>query len=170
MESPVERLVILALAPRAHREFLHRRVLAIVGELLDDRKPRPAVRAVDKRVAVSPIVGVHKLAGAILARCQIGRNERGLLHGSSIRKPYLEGIEALERYFLERQLVDLRSGGRVFRKLDHELVEQLALALCVDEHAVGRIENPTVDQVFFCHTVNKGAEAHPLYDSADLNV
>ena len=86
----VERLVILALAPRAHREFLHRRVLAIVGELLDDRKPRPAVRAVDKRVAVSPIVGVHKLAGAILARCQIGRNERGLLHGAGVRKADLE--------------------------------------------------------------------------------
>ena len=43
---------------RAHRESGHRGPRAVVGQLPDDRPPRPAVRAVGKRIAAAALVGI----------------------------------------------------------------------------------------------------------------
>ena len=48
VEATVERVAVLAGAALAHREVLHGGALAVVGQLLDDGEPRPAVRAVDE--------------------------------------------------------------------------------------------------------------------------
>ncbi len=170
VEAAVERVAVLAGAALAHGEVLHRRALAVVGQLLDDGEARPAVRAVDERVAVAPVVGVEQLAHAVVARGQVGRHERGLLHRAGVREADLEGVEVLQRNLLERHFFDARGGRRVLGQLDDELVEQLRLALGMDEHAVGSVEHPTVYQVLLRHSIDEGAESHPLHDTLHLYV
>lgn len=48
VEAAVQRVAVLAGAALAHGEVLHRRALAIVGQLLDDSEARAAVRASDE--------------------------------------------------------------------------------------------------------------------------
>ena len=170
VEAAVQRVAVLAGAALAHGEVLHGGALAVVGQLLDDGEPRPAVRAVDERVAVAAVVGVEQLARAVVAGGQVGRHERGLLHGAGVREADLEGVEVLQRDLLERHLLDARGRRRVLRQLDDELVEQLGLALGMDEHAVGRVEHPAVYQVLLRQSIDEGAESHPLHYAFHLYV
>src|SRR5262249_40293106 len=55
VESPVERVFIFAPACGAHRKGTHRRVLTIIGESLDNRESRAAIRAVGEGIQISPI-------------------------------------------------------------------------------------------------------------------
>ena len=69
-------VVVLGLAGRAHRERGHRGQRAVVGDAADDRESRPAVRAVDERVAMAAVAGVEQLGQAVVARRRVGRDER----------------------------------------------------------------------------------------------
>ena len=55
VEAPVQRILVLGLAGVAHLEARHRRQRPVVGDPLDDREARPAVRAVQKRIAVAAV-------------------------------------------------------------------------------------------------------------------
>ena len=55
-------------------------------------------------------------------------------------------------------------------QLGHELVEQLRLALGMDEHTFGSVKHPSVDQVFLRQALHERTEAHPLHDALHLNV
>ena len=55
MESPVFGIGVLMRAFRAHRELAHGRARAIVRQLVDDREAWAAVRAVDERIAITPV-------------------------------------------------------------------------------------------------------------------
>ncbi len=84
VEPAVDRVLVLASAVLAHRERPHRRALAVVRERLDDREPRPAVGAVDERVAEPAVVRVEQLRQAGVAR---GRVRRHHPHGSAVPRP-----------------------------------------------------------------------------------
>ena len=75
VEPPVSRVLVLPTAFRAHRERAHRRPLAVVRQCLDDREPRPAVRAVDERVTEPPVAGIEQLGETGGARRGVGRDE-----------------------------------------------------------------------------------------------
>ena len=55
-------------------------------------------------------------------------------------------------------------------QLGDELVQQVRLALGVDEHAFNSIEHPAVELVLFRQTIHEGAKAHPLHDAFYLYV
>ena len=76
VEAAVERVVVFGLALGAHPEARHRRLRAVVGDALDDREARAAVRAVDERVAVAPVGGVGELGQARVARGHVGGDQR----------------------------------------------------------------------------------------------
>ena len=58
VKTPVGRVVVFRPAGRTHRKAGHRRPRPVVGQALDDRPPRAAVRAVGERIVVPPLPGV----------------------------------------------------------------------------------------------------------------
>ena len=76
VEAPVAGIVVLGLARRAHREAGHRRRRPVVGHAADDREARPAVRAVDERVAEAAIGRVAQLGEAVVAGRRVRRDQR----------------------------------------------------------------------------------------------
>jgi hypothetical protein len=76
MKSPVPRIVVLRLARRAHLESRHRSLRPVVRNPPRNREPRPAVGAVQKRIAVPPVRRIQQLPQAIRARRRIRRNPR----------------------------------------------------------------------------------------------
>ena len=57
----------------AHRKYLHRGPFAVVGQRFENRKPRPALRAVDEGMKIPPVCRVKKL----LLTLRADRNIRG---------------------------------------------------------------------------------------------
>ena len=170
VEAAVERVDVFGSTALAHGEILHRRARAIVGKRVDDGEARPAIGTVDEGVAEAAVVRVEQFRRTVVASGQIGRHERGLPHRSIVREANLERVEVLEGHFLKLDFLHLRRRGSVLGKLDHELVEQAALPFRMDVHAVRRVQDPSVDQVFFRHSVDKGTKPNPLDDSRHMNI
>ena len=170
VEAAVERVGVFGGATLAHGEILHGRARAIVGQRVDDGEARPAIGTVDEGVAEAAVVRVEQFRRAVVASGQISRHERGLLYRSIVREANLERVEVLEGHFLKLDFLHLRRRGSVLGKLDHELVEQAALPFRMDAHAIRRVQDPSVDQVFFRHSVDKGTKPDPLDDSLHMNI
>ena len=75
VKAPVAGIVVLGLALRAHRESGHRRRRPVVGHAADDREARPAVRAVDERVAEAAVGRVAQLGEAVVAGRRVRRHQ-----------------------------------------------------------------------------------------------
>ena len=67
METAVQRVVIFALAGGAHFKYAHGGTGTVIGNILDDGKPGPAVGAVGEGVTVTPVIGIEYLIPAGLA-------------------------------------------------------------------------------------------------------
>ena len=80
VEAPIARIVVLGAAALAHREPRHRRQRPVVGDAPHDREARPAVGAVDERIAVAAIAGVEKLGEAVGAGRRVGRDRASVPH------------------------------------------------------------------------------------------
>ena len=72
MKAAVERVFVFGSAIFAHREFPHGRLRAVIRDVFDDRKARPAVRAVYERVAVAAVARVKQLSEAFVACGDVG--------------------------------------------------------------------------------------------------
>ena len=62
VKAPVPRVLILRAAELAHRKARHRRQRTVVGNARGDREARPAVGAVDERVAMATVARVVHFA------------------------------------------------------------------------------------------------------------
>src|SRR5579859_7961090 len=58
MKASIERVAIFSQAGRAHQEGAHGCFVAVIGHIADDRKAWAAVGAVDKSIAVAPVIRV----------------------------------------------------------------------------------------------------------------
>ena len=76
VEPAVGRVVVLGPARRAHGEAGHRGQRPVVRHVPDDAEPRPAVGAVDERVAEPPVRRVGQLAQAVRAGRGVRRDQR----------------------------------------------------------------------------------------------
>jgi hypothetical protein len=79
VKASIRDISILSCARRAKVKTPHRRPLAIIRDVLNDREPGSAVRAVGERVAVASIVAVAHLMQAIVARTQIRAHQCGFV-------------------------------------------------------------------------------------------
>ncbi len=112
---------------------------------------------------VPTITRVEQFFHASVARCQIRRNQRSFALFRRIGKTNLEGIKPLHGNFRNFNFAYLRSGGRLFRKSQHKPVERQGFTFGMHPHALNIVQNPTGNISFFCLTIDKGAETHPLY-------
>jgi hypothetical protein len=76
VEAPVRGILIFIPTPGAHGEGCHRGLRPVIGKVLDDGKARAAMRAIDKRIAVTTIGRVEQLTPAFLTESQV-RRDRG---------------------------------------------------------------------------------------------
>jgi hypothetical protein len=76
VKAPIERRAVLGEALRALRERRHARHAAVVRELPGDRVARPAVGAVDERVAVAAVARIEQLREAIRTDRAVGTDGR----------------------------------------------------------------------------------------------
>ena len=97
MKPPVPWIPVLLRAGRAHGEPGHRGPGPVVRDVPDDGEPRPAVRAVDERIAEPPVTRVGQLTQAVRARRGVGRHQG--LPGPARRAGHDgEGRQAVRRY------------------------------------------------------------------------
>ncbi len=82
----------------------------------------------------------------------------------------LEGIEALERNFVEQDLFDARCGGSVLRKLQDEIVQIGCFSFGVDAYAVDAVQDPSVDKVMLRGPIDERTESDALDDAVDAYV
>ena len=76
MEAPVERVVVLGLAGRAHGKDLHGCFFAVIGDILHDGEARAAVGAVDEGIAVAAVGGIKQFAQTVITGSSIRRDKR----------------------------------------------------------------------------------------------
>ena len=77
MEAAVRRIAVFRRAGSAHAERAHRGRGAVVGDRLDDRQPRTAMRAVGERIAITARCRVEYLLAA-------GRTGRRIRHHAGV--------------------------------------------------------------------------------------
>ena len=170
MIAAVHGIAIFLCAVRAHLKLAHGRMTAVIRDIRDDRITRPAVGAVDERIAVTAVRRIIQLAQTVRAR----RDIRGD-HGVSLSCAAFQDLKAAH----------LRTGQlTAFQRFDaakrrcflfqplQETRDVLLFALNVDERAAAAVAHAAAQRALLGQAMDKGAEAHPLHDavSADLNV
>lgn len=76
VKAPIEWVGILCSAGGAHGKAIHRGCRSVIGQRADDGKARSAIGAVDKGIVKTSVGGVEQLAQAVIARGDVGRDER----------------------------------------------------------------------------------------------
>ena len=171
VEAPVAGVGVLGRAVGAEREAPHRRTDPVVRKVLDDGGARPAVGAVDERVAVAPVAGVAHLAQAgvadrrvrrDLARCRARVAGRAVPHAEALlerRLPCTTG-QVDPAYPGENRNV----GPQTRRELLDDVGRSRDLALHVPVH----IGHPAVQAEGGRRAVHEGPEADSLDDPVHL--
>jgi hypothetical protein len=72
MEAPVEWIFVLGLTVGAHWENAHGRLVAIIGNILDDREAWATVGAIDEGIAIAPVGWIKEFAQAIITGSGVG--------------------------------------------------------------------------------------------------
>ncbi len=162
VEAPVLRIVVLGCARRAQRESAHGRIGAVVWQTNGDGEPRPAVGAVDKRIAVSAIGRVEQFSQAVVTDRHVGRHERA-------RRPRRLGSRRSGRSAhpsaSTAAVVDAVDPGqrRGFGAKAHlEAIHVFGAALDLHEHAVGVVANVTGQVEIGRQAVHERAKADAL--------
>ena len=162
MEAAVRRIVVLVPAGAAHPKAGHRRERPVVGDALDDREPRAAVRAVDERVAVPAVVRVEELAEAVVAGRGVGRDLRvrraAVAALDDLEARVADGLAVLGDHALDR---GKRRGVR--SEPGEEPLNRRLAALDLEEHAVRIVQDEPRQPQLARQPVDVGAEAHALH-------
>ena len=169
VEAPVGRVAVLGGALGAHREVAHGRHRPVVGHVGDDREARPAVGAVDERVAVAPVTGGEQLGEAVRARRDVGRDER---HRAflGVGLSDLERREPFRFDVLGHHRLDHRHRRCALAEQRWECGDRLGVALDNAVDPVRCVEHPARQTLFDGQVVHEGAEANALDDACDVQL
>ena len=55
MKTPIQRIIVLLLASGTHGKYAHSRLVAIVGNILDNREAWATVGTVDEGIMIAPV-------------------------------------------------------------------------------------------------------------------
>ena len=169
VEAPAARVRILRRAGRAHPERAHGRVRPVVGQALEDRVARPALGAVDERVAVAPVprdrgarAGSRRRApGRAEARwrrapARPARRDRERGGRAPVRRAGRQRLHVLHARRGRRLGPERAQEGRYGRRGAHG----------ADQHALGVVAHPAAQAEAGRHAVDEGPEADALHHAA----
>src|SRR5215204_2584892 len=166
VEASVGGILVLAAAVGAHGKARHRSRGPVVRDHAGDGEARAAVRAVGERVTVTPVRGVQKVGQAIVAGCDVRRDE-GLPAES------LPALLDTELYVPERRErlpedgLDHGQGRGVLLEPAHKAFEFLRSALDLDVDALSVVADHSREPVTARQGVDERPEADPLHDATD---
>jgi len=147
MEAAVGRMFVLREARGTEGKDIHRRVRPVVGQITDDREARPAIRAVDERIAEPPIRRVLQLRQTVRTGGDIGGDERerppGLLAGRDAKDPFAQRRDGRCGHAL-----DLGERRQLRGKARHKGGGPGPRPLHLDRDAVGTVQHPPPEAQF----------------------
>ncbi len=162
MEAPAPRIFILGPAFRAHRERAHRGACPIIGHAFDDGEPRPAIGAVGERIAIAPVGRVGHFRGALLARGEVGGDERGrpdALFAAADRK-----LRAPLRGDWDLLEMSESGEGRAFGvQPRHESLHVVRAAFHFNRDAVRPVAHPAGEVERACQAIDEGPKPDALH-------
>ena len=154
------------------RKVTHRSCMAIVGEVLHDGEPWPAICAARKRVVETAIAGVTELLNALFAGRHVRRNryDPSRTGGRWVDAEFR--IEADARDFgpLHRYRVDKGERRTVRLHPSHECPECGRFALGDTPHASAIVAHSAADPELAGQPVNEGTEANALHRAQDSHL
>ena len=174
MKPPVKRVAILRGALGAHGKAIHRRGRSVIGQRLDDGKARSAIGAVDKGVVKASVGGVEQFAQTVVARGDVGRDERrvgGLILRRHNAKALLAGgvpVAGCQVHKLD--MLNAGRGRRVLRQRGDKAVKCLDRSMRLDVHAITRIEHPAADAVRHSLAIHKWPHANTLHNARYMDM
>ena len=169
MKPAIKRVMIFPFTLRTQGKRLHGCLVTVVGNILNDGEAGAAVGAVYERIAVSSVGRVKQLPETIITHIAVRGNKR---HPVCERFTFMNGKSFItnERNFLLQDGEDTGQGRGVILYLREKIIERLCRTFYFNFHTPGAIQHPAGHAVFTRKRKNKGAEAHPLYNSLNLQV
>ena len=151
----------------AHGEHPHGGALPVVGDALDNGEPGPAVGAVEKGVAVPPIVGISHLPQTVLTdahvRAHLGVRE-GFPHAGQDVKARLSGGG-------NGNGADPANAGQhrgLLLQKGHELGHLVRLPFQLQLRPLGGVADEAGQAQLGGEAVDGGAKPHPLHQPLHL--
>ncbi len=123
VKTTIRWIFVLGSALGAHWETGHRRALPVIGRTRDDREPRPAVGAIQERIAVPAVARVEQLSQAKVASRHVGRDEDRTFARFTLFDPKV--AVATRRCAVPRQTINLCERGKIRGEQREKTVERL---------------------------------------------
>jgi hypothetical protein len=164
--AAIQGVFVLRAALGTERKAGHGGIRPVIGQGVDDRVTRPALGAVDERIAVAAFGGVLQLGQAIVADEMIRRDmHMGAVIGFAGFDD--EGLETLELRRTDARRIGLRQGRRAFRNGAREGGQIFRRAFQMDFHLAAPVAHPASQLQFVRETRDEGAESHALHSTGD---
>ena len=169
MEAPVQRVVVLPLAGRAHGELRHGGLWPVIRNAARNGEARPAVGAVQERISIAAVVGVQQFPLAIRAGGRIRGNSRAdpahNLTGNDMES-CTAGLCPGKGQFAHHNRVDARQRRRLAAQTHEKRGHSRWWPLNLDGHTIGIVSNQPRQALFDCQPIDKRTKPHPLHDAA----
>ena len=174
MKAPVKRVAILCGALGAHGKAVHRRGRSVIRQRSDDGKAWAAVGAVDKGVVKASVGGVEQFAQTVVARGDVGRDERrvgGLILRRHNAKALLAGgVPSVGLQVCNSDMLNAGRGRRVLRQRGDKAVKCLDRSMRLDVHAITRIEHPAANAMRHSLAIHKWPHANTLHNARYMDM
>jgi hypothetical protein len=169
VKAAIQRIVVFAPALRAHRERRHRRFVAVVRNVADDRVARAAVRAVREGIAEAAVVRIEDLGEAIGAGREIGRDgDLAFPRALAVRNREVGARFVGNRFPLD--LAHARGGRSRFAETAREGLDRLVTAEGIDDHAGRVVAHGSRDVLARGELIHPRPESDALHHASDFDM
>ena len=165
MEAPIGGILIFRLASSAHRKLRHRSLRPVVGYSPRNREARAAIGAIQKWIAIAPVVAIEQFAQAIRAGGGIGGNAGGDAAADFAGNDAETGI-AVRLDLADGHRVNARQCGRFGAETEEKRFDAVVRALDLDDDSIGVVADESGQAFLKREAVNEGAEADALHHTA----
>ena len=162
VEPAVGGVVVLGAALGAHLKAGHRRQRPVVGDPSDDREPGTAGGAVDERVAMAAVPGIHQFAQTVDADRAVGCDRRVGRLALGARAD-LESSGAAGDQRVDGDALDHRQRRRLGRQPGQKPLDRRRVSLDLEQHATGVVEHVSGQVELAGQPVHVGPEPDPLH-------
>jgi hypothetical protein len=134
MEATIRWIMVLAGTVLTHGKRCHGRNGAVIWHVLDNGKPRPAVRTVGQGIAIAAIGWLAQFTQAIYARSHVRRDKGMLLQAPMAWGDDEPGVPALRRHRAAGYPLNHREWWGLPLKGNQEPLDIALLAFCLNAY------------------------------------
>ena len=169
VKAAIRRVVILRLTRRTHGKNRHRSAWPVIGDVAHDGEARPAVGAVDERIAVSPVRRLEEFPPTVCTDGNVRRDERANFVSGFAAHDAEAGI-VTQRSFPHRDVGDARQRRRFCRKARNELFNSPGRPLHFDRHAGGGVADRPIQPANLRQSKHIRPEADSLHNARHIDL